>query len=62
MTSQSQTVEGVPEYVAAPAPFEAIVDAWFVETFHNLALPSDLQNRLADARERLKARLRAKEL
>lgn len=36
---------------------DQIVDTWFADTFFNLALPTDLQNRLSAARDDLKARL-----
>lgn len=42
-----------------PPPLsDALVDAWFAETFHNLALPTDLYSRFYAAKERLKAQLR----
>ena len=47
--------------VAAPSPSDAVVDAWFVGTFHNLALPTELQNRLTAAQDQLKRALRALE-
>lgn len=49
------------EIVPAPAPTDLIVDAWFVETFHNIELPTYFHNRFLEAATRLKARLRAKE-
>lgn len=36
---------------------DQIVDTWFADTFFNLALPTELQNRLSAARDDLKARL-----
>jgi len=41
-----------------PSSTDQIVDAWFADTFFNLALPTDLQNRLSAARDDLKQRLR----
>jgi hypothetical protein len=52
-------VELVP--APAPHPSAAIVDAWFLETFHGLLLSTDLFNRFNAARDALKARLAAKE-
>ncbi len=49
-------------YEDAPAaPFDVIVDAWFVETFHNIGLDTPTFNRFRAAADRLKARLAKKE-
>jgi hypothetical protein len=40
-----------------PSAQDQVVDTWFTDTFFNLALPTDLQNRLSAARDDLKARL-----
>lgn len=40
---------------------DLLVEAWFVETFHNLGLHGELFNRFRRAADDLKARLRAKE-
>lgn len=41
---------------------DAVVDAWFFETFHNVPLLStELFNRFNSARDELKKRLRAEE-
>jgi hypothetical protein len=40
-----------------PSAQDQTIDTWFADTFFNLALPTELQNRLAAARDDLKARL-----
>lgn len=46
----------------APAPeSDAVVDAWFVETFHNIGLDTPSFNRFRAAADLLKARLAKKE-
>jgi hypothetical protein len=51
-----------PPAEPAKAPSDAVVDAWFVETFHNLpGLTTDWFNRFRIAADSLKTRLRAKE-
>lgn len=58
----ASTTELAPAVVSAPAPTDAVVDAWFLETFHNLpGLSVEFFNRFTTARDVLKARLRAKE-
>lgn len=54
-TTATLDVELVP--APAPHPSAAIVDAWFLETFHGLPLSTDLFNRFNAARDVLKARL-----
>lgn len=44
-----------------PAPTDNLVEAWHAEWFHNLGLPTELQNRLRLATDDLKARLAGKE-
>lgn len=45
--------------VAPPRPFDGLVEAWFVETFHDIGLPVELFNRFRAAADRLKSRLPA---
>lgn len=52
---------GAAASFSEPTATDAMVEAWFVETFHNLGLPGELFNRFRRAADDLKARLRAKE-
>jgi hypothetical protein len=45
--------------VREPSPVDVLVDGWFVETFHNIGLPTPQFNRFSAARDDLKTRLRA---
>ena len=40
-----------------PAPTDAVVEGWLAHWFFNLGLPTELQNRLRNAADDLKARL-----
>lgn len=40
-----------------PSPADAIIERWYADSFHNLGLPTDLQNRFHVAKERLKSLL-----
>lgn len=51
----------VPDPPALTPDSDAIVDAWFVETFHNIGLDTPSFNRFRAAADRLKARLAKKE-
>ncbi len=56
----NEATEVVPT-VEDPAPAsrtDAIVDAWFADTFHNLGLDVELYNRFHAAKEALKAALK----
>lgn len=46
-----------PAVEPVPAPTDGLVEAWHAEWFHNLGLPTELQNRLRLATDDLKARL-----
>lgn len=48
-----------PRAVEAPAPTDAIIETWFVETFHNQGLDAPLFNRYRAAADALKVRLRS---
>lgn len=50
-----------PELEAPPSPTDALVEGWLVQWFHNLGLPTELQNRIRQAADDLKARLAGKE-
>lgn len=50
-----------PVVALTPAPTDAIVERWHAYWFHNLGLPTELQNRLRLATDDLKARLAGKE-
>lgn len=59
-----QTTTAPPEVdlvvVAAPAPTDRVVEAWFVETFHGIPdLGVEHFNRFRAAADRLKVRLSA---
>lgn len=43
----------------APSPMDDLVEAWFVETFHNIGLDAPLYNRFHAAKLTLKTRLAA---
>jgi hypothetical protein len=55
----SVSADVVPVFVPAPSPASVLVDAWFAETFFNLALDVALSNRFNAAKDVLKARLAA---
>lgn len=50
-----------PEQAPEPSPVDVAVDAWFVENFYNAGpdLSAALFNRFTQAKEALKARLKA---
>jgi hypothetical protein len=49
-----------PVVVQTPRPLDAVVEAWFVETFHGIPdLPVHHFNRFRSAADRLKDRLSA---
>lgn len=52
-TEKQKEIKQVP---AAPVT-DAVVEEWFVETFHNIGLDQHLHNRFRDAAGKLKARL-----
>jgi len=60
-TESSTAPEHVDLVVAAPArPLDALLEAWFVETFHGIPdLPVHHFNRFRAAADRLKDRLAA---
>lgn len=51
--------EAAVELVSAAPATDALVDAWFVETFHNQGFDAPLFNRFRAAADELKRRLRA---
>mgnify|MGYP003465473341 FL=1 len=51
----------IPDPPAFTPDSGPIVDAWFVETFHNIGLDTPSFNRFRAAADRLKARLAKKE-
>lgn len=65
MAKQPTTSSTAPEHldlvvVPAPSPTDALVEVWFVETFHGIPdLPVHHFNRFRAAADRLKARLSA---
>ncbi len=50
-----------PADVCTPSPTDVLVDAWFVDTFHNRGFDAPQFNRFRAAADDLKARLRGKE-
>ena len=46
-----------PAVEPVQAPTDALVEAWLVQWFFNLGLPTELQNRIRQAADDLKARL-----
>lgn len=48
-------------FVYDAPPSDAVVDAWFVETFHNIGLDAPAFNRFRSAADDLKRRLAKKE-
>jgi len=42
-----------------PSRFDAVVDRWFVETFHNIGLQTELFNRFRAAADALKREIAA---
>lgn len=62
--AKPQTTTAPPDLdldlVQPPRPLDALVEAWFVETFHGIPdLPVHHFNRFRDAADRLKDRLSA---
>lgn len=57
--TSSTTLAAAAVVVAAPRPSDAIVEAWFVETFHNRGLHVEDFNHFRRQVDALKARLAA---
>ena len=54
-----QPAASKPVRTSAPAPTDAVVDAWFSSNFYGLPISTDLFNRFQTAKELLKEQLRA---